>query len=79
LLADSPDGMTEAILAAHGFTVGMLIDLIHARLATIKTERVVAGGRAMEIARGQITEEGRRALAEGGDATDDNAQTRGWS
>src|SRR5262245_24964241 len=30
LLAGSPDGMTEAILLAHGFTVDMLADLIRA-------------------------------------------------
>jgi hypothetical protein len=32
-------------------------------LATAKAERVVAGGRAMEVARVRITEAGRRALA----------------
>ena len=32
-------------------------------LATAQAERVVAGGRAMEIARVRITDAGRRALA----------------
>jgi len=49
LIACSPDGMTEAMLLAHGFTVDMLADLIRAGLATAKTERLVAGGRPMEV------------------------------
>ena len=41
-LAGSPDGMTEANLLAHGFMVDLLADLIHAGLATVKTERMAA-------------------------------------
>jgi len=63
LIACSPDGMTEAMLLAHGFTVDMLADLIRAGLATGKTERVVAGGRSMEVTRVRITGAGRRTLA----------------
>ncbi len=40
LLAGSRDGMTEAMLLAHGFTVDMLVDLIRAGLATANTERI---------------------------------------
>jgi hypothetical protein len=45
LIAWSSDGMTEAMLLAHGFTVAveMLVDLIRAGLATAKAERVIAG------------------------------------
>jgi hypothetical protein len=64
LLAGSRDGMTEAMLPAHGFMVDMLVDLIRAGLATAKTERMVAGGRPMEVARVRITDAGRRSLAE---------------
>jgi hypothetical protein len=64
LLAASPDGCSEAIMLAHGFTVDFLVDLIRTGMATTRTERVVAGGRAMEVARVRITEVGRRALAE---------------
>jgi hypothetical protein len=64
LLAASPDGCSEAIMLAHGFTVDFLVDLIRTGMATRQTERVVAGGRAMEVARVRITEVGRRALAE---------------
>jgi hypothetical protein len=62
--AGSRDGCTEAIMMAHGFTVEMPVDLVRAGLATAKAERVVAGGRAIEVARVRITEAGRRALAD---------------
>src|SRR5262249_46464776 len=64
LLAASPDGCSKAIMLAHGFTVGFLVELIRTGMATTRTERVIAGGRAMEVARVRITEVGRRALAE---------------
>jgi hypothetical protein len=55
LLASGPDGCTEAIMLAHGFTVEMMVDLVRARLATVKADRVVAGGRSIEVARVRIT------------------------
>ena len=61
LLASSRDGVTEAMMLAHGFTVEQMI--VHAGLASATAERVVAGGRAMEVARVRITEAGRKALA----------------
>ena len=48
---------------AHGFTIDLLVELVRSGLATAQAERVVAGGRAMEIARVRITDAGRRALA----------------
>jgi hypothetical protein len=42
----------------------MLVELIRAGLATAKTDRIVAGGRPMEVARVRITDAGRRSLAE---------------
>jgi hypothetical protein len=63
LLAGTRDGMTEAMLPAHGFMVDILVDLIRAGLATAKTERMVAGGRPMEVAL-RITDAGRRSLVE---------------
>jgi hypothetical protein len=53
LIAWSPDGMTEAMLLAHGLTIDLLVELV--RAATAKAERVVAGGRSMEICRVRIT------------------------
>jgi hypothetical protein len=65
LLADSRDGCTEAIMLAHGFPVSLLVDLCIAGLATATAERMIAGGKAMEVARMKITEAGRQIL--GGD------------
>jgi hypothetical protein len=65
LLASSPDGATEAVMLAHGFTVPLMVELVRAGLASVTTERVVAGGRAREVARMKITEAGRQIL--GGD------------
>jgi hypothetical protein len=62
LLASCRDGCTEAIMLAHGFTIP-LVELVRAGLATATAERVVAGGRTIEVARMRITEAGRQALA----------------
>jgi hypothetical protein len=63
LLAASRDGVAEAIMVAQGFTIDSLAELIRAGLATAKVERVVAGGRSVEVVRVRITEAGRRALS----------------
>ena len=65
LLASSHDGCTEAIMLAHGFTVKLMLDLCVAGLATATPERMVAGGRTIEVATMRITEAGRRALDAG--------------
>jgi hypothetical protein len=62
LLAASPDGCTEALMLAHGFTVELLVDLCIAELAIATPERMVVGGRTVEVVRMKITEAGRRAL-----------------
>jgi hypothetical protein len=64
LLASCRDGCTEAIMLAHGFTVPQMVKLIRAGLATAQSERVVAGGRTIEVARVRITDAGRRVLTE---------------
>jgi hypothetical protein len=64
LLAASPDGTTEAILLAHGFSTEMIVELIRDGLANAQAERVTASGRAIEVTRVRITDAGRRALAE---------------
>jgi len=43
LLAASPDGCSEAIMLAHGFTVDFLVELIRTGMATHRTEREVVG------------------------------------
>ena len=65
LLAASPDGCAEAIMLALGFTVGAMVDLCFAELAIATVERMVVGGRTVEIVRMKITEAGRQALASG--------------
>jgi hypothetical protein len=62
LLASCPDGCTEAIMLAHGFTVAQMVELVRAGLASASAERVVAGGRTIEVARVRITDAGRRLL-----------------
>ena len=62
LLDASREGCTEAVMLAHGFTVEMLIELV--TLATAQTERMVVGGRRVEVIRFRITEVGRQALSQ---------------
>ena len=62
LLAASSDGCTAAILLAHGFKSDRLVELINAGLASVTTERVIAGDRAIQVTRVQITDAGRQAL-----------------
>ena len=63
VLVDAPEGMTEALMLAHGFRMAPLTDLYIAGLATATVERMVAGGRTVEIVRMKITDAGRQALA----------------
>ena len=61
LLAASPDGCTAAILMAHGFKSDRLVELINAGLASVTTERVIAGDRRWRLpACGSRTPAGRR-------------------
>jgi hypothetical protein len=62
LLAASRDGCTEAAMIAHGITTEMMVEMIADGLATASAERVVAGGKTVEIARVKITEAGRLAI-----------------
>ena len=48
-------------MLAHGFTPEMMVEMIGA-LAAVSAERMVAGGKSIEIARVKITDAGRRAL-----------------
>jgi hypothetical protein len=64
LLASCRDGLTEAILLAHGFTIKQIVEPVRAGLTTATTERVVAGHLVLEVARVKITEAGRRVLTD---------------
>jgi len=62
LLAASPDGCTEALMVANGFSVELLLELMRDGLASAHPERMVADGTIMEVARVKITDNGRQAL-----------------
>jgi hypothetical protein len=62
LLAASPDGCTEALMFANGFTAELLLDLVRAGLVSAHAERMVDEGKMMEVARIGITDEGWRLL-----------------
>jgi hypothetical protein len=59
MLAGSPNGCTEPILRAHGFTVGLLASLVRKGFAVATPEMVQAGGRTLGVVRLAITETGR--------------------
>jgi hypothetical protein len=48
------------MMLAHGFTVAQMVELVREGFATATAERVVAGGRTIEVARMRVTEAGRR-------------------
>jgi hypothetical protein len=62
LAAAGEQGCTGARLFNHGFTVGMLADLVWSGLATGHRETVRVGYRKIKVARIRITDAGRRAL-----------------
>jgi hypothetical protein len=59
LLAASRGGCTEAMMRAHGFTIGQMVALARNGLANARAECVVADGVMIRL---RITEKGRRAL-----------------
>jgi hypothetical protein len=63
LLAAAPNGATEAIMLAHGFTNVMLDALVRDGLATADRRAMKAGRRGIEATWLTITEQGRQALA----------------
>jgi hypothetical protein len=72
LLADHPEGCTEALMLAQGFGPAMIAELIEAGLARARTERVPTGrGRsAVKVTRMRITEAGRAMIEPGRKASD---------
>ena len=63
LLAGSPDGVTEALMMAHGFGTKLMAALVEAELETTSVERVVGGGRVVKITLLKISPTGRKAPA----------------
>jgi hypothetical protein len=62
VLAGAPEGMTEAVMLAHGFRVGLLVDLCMSKCAIATVERMIAGRRIVEVVRMKITDAGRQVL-----------------
>ena len=62
-LLASPDGCTEPLLLANGFSADLLIELVRAGLVSAQVEGMMAGDKRVEIARARITEAGRQALS----------------
>jgi hypothetical protein len=62
-LAGTPRGLTEHLLIAHGFSVELLSGLVHAQLAAVVTEPMMARrGVTTMVERIRITDAGRSAL-----------------
>jgi hypothetical protein len=64
LLARYPDGCTEALMLAHGFTIDMLGELGAGGLLRVDIHNAPAGGRPKFIVWMQITAAGRKAIEE---------------
>ena len=65
LLANSPNGATEELLAyGHGFSRPMLVGLVRAGLATVRRRIIMAGDTPVEVGKVMITDAGRRAIEE---------------
>ena len=62
LLASDPQGATEEVPLAHGFSRRMLVGFLRSGLATWNYQTVIAGGRRIEVNYMTITDAGRRAL-----------------
>jgi hypothetical protein len=61
LLADAPNGMTEAALMAQGVTLQTIADLVNAGHASESFDHVMAGDRPVEVIRVRISKAGRQA------------------
>jgi hypothetical protein len=62
LLAASPDGATEAIMFAHGFTIDLLVELVRRR-ARHGESRACDGGRALDASHPRANHRGGAAGA----------------
>jgi hypothetical protein len=57
------NGMTQALLSAHGFDASMVAELVNQGLVTLSAEKVRAGGQLMAVVKARITKAGQDALA----------------
>jgi hypothetical protein len=61
-----PEGCSEHVLRAHGFTTEQLVELVRAGLATATPQRTRTGREVLEVATLRITDVGRRVLGQVG-------------
>ena len=61
-LADSPRGVTEAVLATHGLAGDLLAGLVRDGFASVESETVWENERSIEVIRVKITDSEREAL-----------------
>jgi hypothetical protein len=62
LLAEAPDGVTEAIMVAHGFAIPDMVELVRAGLASARAQRMRVGSKMVEVGTLRITANGRAVL-----------------
>ena len=62
VLARCPDGCTEAVMMAYGFSIDFLAGLVSDGLITAEPSTMRAGGRPAIVVWMQITEAGRRVV-----------------
>jgi hypothetical protein len=62
LLAEVPNGMTDAALRAHGFTPTLIVGLVGAGYTEAKPRTMRAGGKTFAFMRFVITGAGRGAI-----------------
>jgi hypothetical protein len=56
-LVSCPKGCSGALMLAHGTPAALLVEMIRNGFATARPERMMAGNRAVEVTRVQITDE----------------------
>jgi hypothetical protein len=57
-----PEGCSEHVMFAHGFTTEQLVELVRSGLATLTPQRTRAGREVLDVATLRITDKGRQAL-----------------
>jgi hypothetical protein len=63
IAATDPDGATQTLLTAHGFSIRTIAALVKRGLVTNAREKVRTGGKWIDAAKVRITDNGRTALA----------------
>jgi hypothetical protein len=65
VLANAPEGYTEAMLLARGIGARFVAEFVRDGLASERTERVKMSNRTVDVVRIQLTDLGRQTLGSG--------------